>query len=463
MVHEDRRGPFRRLDSSPGMPFDSRALRLVLALGLVGAPAALLRALCVGQSCQVPDQTPRRIPFCSLPAETRSLTAAGFREERSPDVLAVTGSTRVRGGSGFRGSAPPWPSVDARSAGRVPVVFWGAGVDPSAEVPARTELRDVAPTLASVLRFQVPHPEVRSGQAIEGVASGTAPRLVVMVVWKGVGSADLEESRGRWPELDRLLATGAGTLEGNVGSLPLDPAAAVATLGTGALPAEHGITGTLLRNGDRVVQAWGQGAPVSIVATLADDLDERLRQRPRIGVVGTRATDRGAIGGNWYLRGDRDDVVIEAGPPEERAAAAADLLRRGYGADGVPDLLLVALEGPIARMDAALARVVRAAREAAEGSVSIVVTATGSVGSPSRSDVAAAALRDDVEQALAGPAAVIEGVALGGLFLDQRGLVNTDVTAEDVIRELRTLPAPRGGRLLADTFPGIAVTLARYC
>lgn len=345
----------------------------------------------------------------------------------------------------------------------MPVVFWGAGVDPSAEVPARTELRDVAPTLASVLRFQVPHPEVRSGQAIEGVASGTAPRLVVMVVWKGVGSADLEESRGRWPELDRLLATGAGTLEGNVGSLPLDPAAAVATLGTGALPAEHGITGTLLRNGDRVVQAWGQGAPVSIVATLADDLDERLRQRPRIGVVGTRATDRGAIGGNWYLRGDRDDVVIEAGPPEERAAAAADLLRRGYGADGVPDLLLVALEGPIARMDAALARVVRAAREAAEGSVSIVVTATGSVGSPSRSDVAAAALRDDVEQALAGPAAVIEGVALGGLFLDQRGLVNTDVTAEDVIRELRTLPAPRGGRLLADTFPGIAVTLARYC
>jgi hypothetical protein len=58
---------------------------------------------------------------------------------------------------------------------------------------------------------------------------------------------------------------------------------------------------------------------------------------------------------------------------------------------------------------------------------------------------------------------VIAGVALGGLFLDQRALVDTGVTAEDVLRELRALPARGGARLLADAFPGIAVTLARYC
>jgi hypothetical protein len=317
--------------------------------------------------------------------------------------------------------------------------------------------------VASVLRFQVPHPEVRSGQAVTGVAAGAAPRLVVVVVWKGIGSEDLEASRGRWPELNRLLAAGTGTLEGRVGSLPLDPAAAVATLGTGALPAEHGITGTLIRSGDRVVHAWSRGAPVSIVATLADDLDERLGQRPRIGMVGTRATDRGAIGGNWYLRGDRDDMVIAAGPPDVHAAAAVDLLRRGYGADREPDLLVVALEGPIPRMDAALTRVVRAAAEASEGSISVVVTATGSLGASSPSDVAASTLSEDVEQALSGPAETVEGVALGGLFLDQEGLATSGVATEDVLRVLRTVPAPGGGRLLADAFPGIAVTLARYC
>jgi hypothetical protein len=58
---------------------------------------------------------------------------------------------------------------------------------------------------------------------------------------------------------------------------------------------------------------------------------------------------------------------------------------------------------------------------------------------------------------------VIEGMALGGLFLDQGALIDSGVTVEDVLREVRALPSPEGGRLLVDAFPGIAVTLARYC
>jgi hypothetical protein len=346
---------------------------------------------------------------------------------------------------------------------RVPIVFWGQGVDPSAEVPVGTGLRDVAPTLASVLRFRIPHPEVRSGRVVDGVASGEPPRLVVAVVWKNVGTQDLEDASGRWPELRGLLSEGTGTLDGDVGSLPLDSAAALATLGTGGLPAEHGITGTLLRDGGRVVRAWSRGAPVSIIATLADDLDERLRQRPMIGLVGTSRADRGAIGGNWYLNGDRDDIVIAAGSPHDQASAATKLLQAGYGADEVADFLVVALDGSIPRMDAALSTVVRAARRAGGGSVSVVVTATGSKGPPAEGDVLASRLRREVERGLSARGPVIEGVALGGLFLDQRGLVDTGVTAEDVLRELRTLSGPRGGRLLADAFPGIAVTLAKYC
>jgi len=440
-----------------------RTLLLLTILALLGAPAVALRAACVGRSCQAPEEPSRHVPFCSLPADTRSQIVAGFREERSPDLLAVTGPDRILGRAGPLPALFPWPSREPSDSGRVPIVFWGEGVDQQAQVPQGTGLRDIAPTLASVLGFRVPHPEVRSGRSVDGVASGERPRLVLVVVWKGVGSGDLERDPGRWPELARLLAGGAGTVDGVVGSVPLDPAAALATLGTGGLPSEHGITGTVLRDGDRVVRAWSPGAPVSVIATLADDLDDRLRQRPLIGVVGTTTADRGAIGGNWYLRGDRDDRVISPGGPKGRATAAVNLLRSGYGEDDVPDLLVVAMDGSIAGLDAASGRVVRAARRAAGGSVAVVVTGTGMRGPVAEGDIPQAQLRSEVELALSADAPVIQGSALGGLFLDQRTLVDTGVTAEDVLRKLRGLPGPRGGRLLADAFPGIAVTLSRYC
>jgi hypothetical protein len=445
------------------MLFERRTLLLLAIVALLGAPAVALRAACVGNSCRAREQPTREIPFCSLPPQTRSLIVAGFREERSPDVLALTGQQRVVGGTGLPRGASAWPQTAASDSGRVPIVFWGTGVNPSSQIPAGSGLRDVAPTIASVIGFHIPHPEVRSGRAVDGVATGDRPRLVVVVVWKGVGSADLEEAPARWPELNRLLEAGAGTLDGEVGSLPLDPAAALATLGTGGLPAEHGITGTVIRDGDRVVRAWSHRAPVSIIATLADDLDERLGQRPRIALVGTNGADRGAIGGNWYVRGDRDDVVIAAGAPMEQASAAARVVRSDYGADGVPDLLVVTMAGSIARMDAALPRMVRAAREAAGGSVSLVITATGSAGAAANGDVVAAQLRKEVERGLRARAPVIEAVGLGGLFLDQRALADTGITSEDVLRELRAMADPQKGPLLADAFPGIAVTLARYC
>ena len=76
-------------------------------IALILAPAAILRALCAGHSCDEPDEGGANVPFCSLPEERRSQIVAGFREGRSPDVLTVT--------------------ADA-SSGRVPVVFSGAGI-----------------------------------------------------------------------------------------------------------------------------------------------------------------------------------------------------------------------------------------------------------------------------------------------------------------------------------------------
>lgn len=442
------------------MPSDRRAFVLALIALAVAAPAAALRLLCVGRACPEPAADAAPVPFCSLPAETRKLMAAGFHDGRGPHVMAVTGRTPVVGADGPGVPPVAWPAVSESDRGRVPLVFAGAGVSPDVPVPDGTTLDAVAPTVAELVGLFRPHPGVRSGEPITDVAAGPAPRLVVLVVWKGVGTRDLEARPNEWPNLRRLLREGAGTLRAEVGSLPLDPAAVEATIGTGGLPSDHGITGALVRN-DRgeVVTAWGPGTPFSVIAALGDDLDELNDQAPRIGLVGTEVWDRGLIGGTWYLENDRDDVVLgRHRDPPVQVKAAGGVLARGYGDDGVPDLLAVAMEGHVARLDQALGEVISLADRAADGSLGIVVTATGSAGKAGSLDGedALAELRTDI-----GPA--VEAAAVGGVFLDTEAMAAAGLTGDRVVRAVRRLRTPGGDSLFVDVFPQIAVTFARYC
>ncbi len=444
-------------DNSPVSP-NRRLLFVVLAALALAAPAAVLRAFCLGRSCERPGPATAAVPFCSLPESLRSRIAAGYRDGRTPHVLAVTGETPVTGSSALRDGA--WPSLSVGGAPRVPLVFQGTGVRPRA-IPSGITLDAVAPTIAEIIGLDRPHPSVRSGQPVSELANGERPRLVVVVVWKGVDSDDLEDGPTDWPSLRHVLEGGAGTLDADPGSLPLDPAAILATIGTGGLPGDHGITGTLLRN-DRgeLVSAWGEGAPFSVIAGLGDDLDELLGQRPRIGLVGTHVSDRGLIGGNWYIEGDRDDVVILDRRAALLVSRAELLLRSGYGRDGVPDLLAVALDGPVPAMDRALGHLVRAADRASGGSALVVVTSTG----PSNASLGGSLLASEVEsqvEAVTGP--VIEATALGGLFLDQAALAETGITEDRVVRAVRAVRGPSGEPVFADAFPAIAVTFARYC
>ena len=437
----------------------SRLLSLVVMVGLVGAPAAVLRALCVGKSCAEQENATSEVPFCSLAEEQRDLIEAGFEGElhRSPDLLGVTRSEVVVGGGtafGADDAQPAWPSTDAGDP-RVPLIFWGAGVDPEAEVPAGTGLDEVAPTIAEIIGFDRPHPEVRSGEALAGVASGGEPPLVVEVVLKNMGSSDVEG--GGWPNLRGLLAEGAGTLEAVTGSLPTDPAAILTTIGTGGLPHQHGVVGSLVRNdGGEVVRAWGPRAPVHIIATLPDDLDEELDQEPLIGLVQSDVSDRGLVGGDWYIGTDEDRVVRERSDP---AAAVGRLLEEGFGEDEVPDVLAVALAGDATFLDAQLGRIAALIQRHA-GEALLVVAGSG--GHP-ESDVSAAQVQRRLEQAVPGAEEVVKAMVPGGIYLDQRAFSDSDITEDDVLKEFGSLEATGGGPLLADAFPAIAVSFARYC
>jgi hypothetical protein len=431
---------------------------MLVVLAAIGIPAAVLTATCAGRSCDASGGETVRVPFCPLPAALKDGIANGFREGRSPDVLGVAAGTPVY--TDVNGRRTPWPATGASTDPRVPMVFAGIGVTQGARVPDGTTLDRVAPTVSEILGFERDHPEVRSGTSIGGIADGERPRLVLLIAWKGVGSSELETRPGDSPFLLSLLKDGAGTLEGEAGSLPLDPAATLTTIGTGGLPSQHGITGSFVRNGEgAVVQAYAPDAPVQIIATLADDLDH-ADPSTLVGLVATDERDRGIVGGDWYPGEDPVDSVIGASATAPLSVEVH--LTTGYGADDVPDVIGVVLDGRVRSMDRWTREIVTEAERATFGSTLVVVAGTGSA-ETDRIAVPDRGLVDAVEEAVPGDAPAVAATVPGGLFLDQAVLRDQQVTGQVAIDALLSASGPSGERMLADAFQGFAVWFARYC
>jgi hypothetical protein len=340
------------------------------------------------------------------------------------------------------------------------MVFAGTGVTQGASVPDGTTLDRVAPTVSDILEFERAFPEVRSGTTIAGIADGERPRLVLLIAWKGVASTELESRPSDWPFLASLLEDGAGTLEAAAGSLPLDPAATLTTIGTGGLPSQHGITGSFVRNGEgRVVQAYSPGAPVQIIATLADDLDHTTPST-LVGLVADDQRDRGIVGGDWYPGEDPVDSVIGASATAPLSVEVH--LTTGYGADDVPDVIGVVLDGRIRSMDRWTREIVTEAERATSGSTLVVVAGTGSA-ETDRLSVPDRGVVDAVEEAVPGDAPAVAATVPGGLFLDQAVLRDEQVTGQVAVDAMLAGTGPDGERMLADAFQGFAVSFARYC
>jgi len=437
-----------------------RLLLLLVVLAAIGIPAGVLQAVCAGRSCDTRDTDGVRVPFCPFPGGLKQQIVNGYREGRSPDVLGVADETSIF--TKVDQLRTPWPAVATFRDTRVPLVFAGAGVaEGASEIPTGVTLDRVAPTVSRILGFTRPHPEVRSGTAIEGIAaSRDPPRLVLLIAWKGVGTSELESRPDDWPFLFSLFANGAGAVGARTGSLPLDPAATLTTIGTGGLPSQHGITGSSVRNDEGVVvSAFGEGAPVTVIASLADDL-ENADPATLVGLVETDERDRGIVGGSWYSDQDPVDVVIG---DSAAAPLAVDVhLSTGYGADSVPDVIGVVLEGSVRSMDRWTRRIVTAAELATSGSVLVVVAGTGSW-ERNRLAEPDIAIVDAAEEAVPGDAEAVAAVVPGGLFLDQDVLREAQVTGQVAVEAMRSVEAANGERMLADAFQGFAVSFARYC
>lgn len=435
-----------------------RLLVMLVALGAIGIPAAVLTVTCTGRSCENGASGEVRVPFCPLPKAIKDGIVDGFREGRSPDVLGVGDETRLY--TEVDGRRTPWPATGALTDPRVPIVFAGSGIAEGSKVPDGTTLDAVAPTVSAALGFDREHPEVRSGTSVSSVTDGKRPRLVMLIAWKGIGSSDLEARPDDWQFLTSLLDDGAGTLAGESGSLPLDPAAMLTTIGTGGLPSQHGITGSWVRNDQgEVAHAYAPGAPVQIIATLADDLDH-ANPSTLVGLVASDERDRGIVGGSWYPGEDRVEPLIVDNATVPVAVGVS--LSEGYGADEIPDVLGVVLEGSVRSMDRWTRRIVTEAQRATGGATLVVVAGTGSrdasgLALPDRP------LVDAVEEAVPGDARAVAATVPGGLFLDQAVLRDQHSTTQVAVDAILSVNGPDGERMLADAFQGFAISFARYC
>jgi hypothetical protein len=422
---------------------------LVVGLALVGAPAIALRASCVGESCAQEDEVAAAVPFCPLPADLRAQIEAGYRQGRSPDVMAAT-----RPGGLADVDHVPWPSDPyAPRVNQVPIVFFGHGVIPG-RLPDGSGLDRIAPTIAELIGFDRPHSEVRSGTALRGaVVSGADPPLVVEIVWKGVGGVVFSHMATPWAT--RLRAQEAWTMNGTTGSLPVDPAAVLTTIGTGGLPSQHGITGTLIRDPQgAAVRAWTGEAPTSIIATLADDWDHATAQRSRIGLVSSDVADQGLVGGTWFLDHDRDDLVPS---PRDPVIAVARLIGKGYGSDDTADILGVVLDGAIDGMARQTGAIVDAVQRLVPDATFVLTTTGAAYGALDHPpDVATS-----VDRMVGEP--VVSATVPGGLFLDAAEMAAQGITSDDVVRAMDTLRSSSGTPLFADAYPGFAISFSRYC
>lgn len=417
---------------------------LVLVLGF---PAVTLRALCVGVDCDAAEASGERQPFCDLPGTVRAGLTAGYYDDRSADVIAVAASN-----SHVRAAGALWPALsDVQTA--VPIVLSGKGFREDVEIPGTPSLDQIAPTIAASMGLERPHPDVRSGRPMSEAIGEGVPSLTVLMVAEGISAAEAR----RMTSVQGLAAQGAASFDGRIGSLPVEPAAALTTIGTGASPAQHGITGVLVRDAQgELVEAWGPRSPSNVVATLGDHMDELSSQRAEIGLIGSVPRDRGLIGGRWYPDGDRDVTLFLPAEASRIARSAASALRdHRWGSDRIPDLLAVVLRGHAGEVDDAIERIVAAAR-AEIGNVSFVFTAIGS-----EPRVRSIRARDLIRNRL-DDSRLIEAASGAGLYLNQEAMADLQASDNDVVSQMHGWRTSEGP-LLLDVFPARAVVLGRYC
>ncbi len=241
-----------------------------------------------------------------LGAEYMELVARAYHPDRSGDLqLLAAPFNSANYPQESRSLVPRDPRTSHASVWmyleRVPLVVDGPGIA-SLDSEERVSLADVAPTIAQLIGFDAFLGLGREGRPLPGIARpASPPAVVVTFVIDGGGWNVLQEFPDAWPNLRRLMGDGANFRNAIHGSFPAVTASAHATIGTGAFPRTHGVTGHNIRDGRRVRKTYGEPGHANpsdlLVPTLADLWSEATDTAPGSASSATRSGTSGCSGG----------------------------------------------------------------------------------------------------------------------------------------------------------------------
>lgn len=203
--------------------------------------------------------------------------------------------------------ALPWMYLE-----RVPIVVYAPGIVEPSDSTERTTLADLAPTAAHLMGFEEFDPP--DGSPLPGIPRpATPPKVIVTFVIDGGGWNVLDHWPDAWPNLKRLLRSGATYRNAIMGSFPAVTACAHATIGTGAFPRTHGVTGHNIRDGGGVRKAYGtpeRADPSDIlVPTLADRWTDATDDQAWVGEIGYQVWHLGMLGRGGTPLGEKAVAV----------------------------------------------------------------------------------------------------------------------------------------------------------
>ena len=246
---------------------------------------------------------------CALDKEILTRLWRGHHPVSSEDVTIVPREPNFIGTFDLVSHSGPWDYLQ-----RIPLVFYGPGhIDASGQpVRASANIVDVYPTIESLLDVDLPDRDGRPlVEALEG--SSAPPKLVLVVVWDGAGREMLERWPDRWPTLARLEREGTSFIDATVGTSPSVTSAVHSSLGTGAWPRTHRVTGNdLRRRGGDIEEAFAdRSADALMLSTFADEADRAYDNASKVGLLGWTPWHVGMLGhGSATTGGDADEMAL---------------------------------------------------------------------------------------------------------------------------------------------------------
>lgn len=234
---------------------------------------------------------------CSLGPKILTRIWRGFDLVHSPDVTVVPKEPNYWGSFVRVSHTGPWDYVQ-----KVPLLFYGPGrIADSGPVAEPVNVTDLYATVGEILGVELPErPSSVLDEALIGDAQG-APKLVLVLVWDGVGRNVLERWTDRWPNLARLEQEGTSYRNATVGSSPSVTPATHSNMGTGAFPRDHKMVTIEYRGSDgKMHSAFDRGDPGQLqLTTFGDEVDQVHDNESEVGLLGwsvggTPATGPGA-------------------------------------------------------------------------------------------------------------------------------------------------------------------------